>query len=60
MSSNEPIRFSHAFKLEAVRRMEAGENVSVLARELGVARKTRRQQRAPRPRSYDQSRARGS
>ena len=40
MSTNEPSRFSRAFKLEALRRMEAGENVSVLARELGVSRKS--------------------
>ena len=40
MSGNEPIRFSRDFKLEALRRMEAGENVSVLARELGVSRKS--------------------
>ena len=31
--------FSRGFKLEAVSRMEAGENVSSLARELGVRRK---------------------
>jgi len=31
--------FSRGFKLEAVSRMEAGENVSRLARELGVRRK---------------------
>ena len=37
MSTNEPTRFSREFKLEALRRMEAGENVSVLARELGVS-----------------------
>jgi len=37
---NEPSRFSREFKLEALRRMEAGENVSVLARELGVSRKS--------------------
>jgi transposase len=36
----EPSRFSRDFKLEALRRMEAGENVSVLARELGVSRKS--------------------
>src|SRR5215468_2398674 len=35
-----PSRFSREFKLEALRRMEAGENVSVLARELGVSRKS--------------------
>jgi transposase len=40
LSTNEPSRFSREFKLEAVRRMEAGENVSVLARELGVSRKS--------------------
>ena len=36
MSTNEPSRFSRDFKLEAMRRMAAGENVSVLARELGA------------------------
>ena len=35
LSTNEPSRFSREFKLEALRRMEVGENVSVLARELG-------------------------
>lgn len=40
MTTNEPSRFSREFKLEALRRMEAGENVSVLARELGVSRKS--------------------
>jgi hypothetical protein len=35
LSTNEPNRFSREFKLEALRRMEAGENVSVLARQLG-------------------------
>ena len=40
MSINEPSRFSREFKLEALRRMQAGENVSVLARELGVSRKS--------------------
>jgi len=39
LSTNEPSRFSRKFKLEALRRMEAGESVSVLARELGVSRK---------------------
>ena len=39
MNTNEPSRFSREFKLEALRRMEAGENVSVLARERGVSRK---------------------
>ena len=32
-------RFSREFKLAALARMEGGENVSALARELGVARK---------------------
>jgi transposase len=40
LSTNEPRRFSREVKLEALRRMEAGENVSVLARELGVSRKS--------------------
>jgi transposase-like protein len=40
VSTNEPSRFSREFKLEALRRMEAGENVSVLAQELGVSRKS--------------------
>jgi transposase-like protein len=40
LSTNEPSRFSRQFKLEALRRMQAGENVSVLARELGVSRKS--------------------
>jgi transposase-like protein len=40
LGTNEPSRFSRDFKLEALRRMEAGENVSVLARELGVSRKS--------------------
>jgi transposase len=40
LSTNEPSRFSREFKLEALRRMEAGENVSVLAREVGVSRKS--------------------
>ena len=40
MSTNEPNRFSREFKLEALRRMAAGENVSVLARQLGVSRKS--------------------
>jgi len=35
-----PSRFSREFKLEALRRMEAGDNVSALARELGVSRKS--------------------
>lgn len=33
-------RFSREFKLAALRRMRAGENVSALARELGVRRKS--------------------
>lgn len=40
MRTDEPSRFSRDFKLEALRRMEAGENVSALARELGVSRKS--------------------
>ena len=40
LSTNEPSRFSREFKLEALRRMEAGENVSDLARQLGVSRKS--------------------
>ena len=40
LSTDEPNRFSREFKLEALRRMDAGENVSVLARELGVSRKS--------------------
>jgi len=40
LSTNEPSRFSREFKLEALRRMEAGEKVSVLARQLGVSRKS--------------------
>jgi transposase-like protein len=40
LTTNEPSRFSREFKLEALRRMEAGGNVSVLARELGVSRKS--------------------
>jgi transposase-like protein len=38
MSQEKPRVFSRAFKLEAVRRIEAGENVSALARELTVKR----------------------
>src|SRR6185295_5735169 len=45
LSTNEPSRFSREFKLEALRRMDAGENVSVLARELGVSRKSIYQRR---------------
>ena len=40
MSTNEPSQFSHEFKLVILRRMDAGENVSVLARELEVSRKS--------------------
>jgi len=40
LSINEPSQVSREFKLEVLRRMEAGENVSVLARELGVSRKS--------------------
>jgi len=40
LSTNEPSRFSRKFKLEALHRMEAGENVSDLARQLGVSRKS--------------------
>jgi transposase len=46
LRTDEPSRFSRDFKLEALRRMEAGENVSVLARELGVSRKSIYQWRA--------------
>jgi transposase-like protein len=62
LSTNEASRLSREFKLEALRRMEAGENVSVLARELGVSRKSiyewrnqsGRRQRSTQPaRSYD-------
>ncbi|MFZ2871455.1 transposase [Zavarzinia sp.] len=37
--SSEVRRFSREFKLAALARMEAGESVSALARELGVRRK---------------------
>jgi transposase-like protein len=37
LSTNEPQGLSREFKLEALRRLEAGVNVSVLARELGVS-----------------------
>jgi transposase-like protein len=40
LSTNEPSRFSREFKLEVLRRMEAGGNVSDLARQLGVSRKS--------------------
>jgi transposase len=40
LSTDEPNRFSREFKLEALRRMDSGENVSALARELGVSRKS--------------------
>ena len=39
MSRGSERRFSREFKLAALARMEAGENVSALARELGVRRK---------------------
>ena len=39
MSERETRRFSREFKLAALDRMSAGENVSALARELGVRRK---------------------
>ena len=38
MSRTEARSFSRAFKLDVVRRMEAGENVSALSREVGVKR----------------------
>jgi transposase len=38
MSKEEPKVFSRELKLVAVRRLEAGENVAALGRELGVAR----------------------
>lgn len=38
MSKRESRTFSREFKLEAVRRIEAGENVRALARELGIKR----------------------
>ena len=44
LSTNEPSRFSREFKLEALRRI-AGENVSDLARQLGVSRKSIYQRR---------------
>src|SRR4029077_12782816 len=47
LSTNEPSRFSREFKLEALRRMEAGENVSDLDRQLGVSRKSIYQWRNP-------------
>ena len=37
--SKEPRRFSREFKLAVLARMEAGENVSALSRELGIRRK---------------------
>jgi transposase len=40
LSTNEPRRFSRDFKLETLRRMAAGENVSDLSRELEVSRKS--------------------
>lgn len=39
MTNETPERLSREFKLAALRRMLAGENVSALARELGVRRK---------------------
>jgi transposase len=39
MAAGSERRFSREFKLAALARMEAGENVSALARELGVRRK---------------------
>ena len=39
MTKDTERRFSREFKLAALARMEAGENVSALARELGVRRK---------------------
>ena len=39
MAAGSGRRFSREFKLAALARMEAGENVSALARELGVRRK---------------------
>ena len=39
MSEEEKRLFSREFKLAALRRMEAGENVSALCRELGIRRK---------------------
>jgi transposase-like protein len=38
MSKTEARSFSRAFKLDVVRRMEAGENVSALSRDVGVQR----------------------
>ena len=38
MSKKEARSFSRAFKLEVVRRMEAGENISALSRDVGVKR----------------------
>ncbi len=39
MTEEQPPRLSRAFKLAALHRMQAGENVSALARELGIKRK---------------------
>lgn len=39
MSEEERRRFSREFKLSVIERMAAGENVSALSRELGIARK---------------------
>ena len=38
MSKTESRSFSRAFKLDVVRRMEAGENIAALSREVGVKR----------------------
>jgi len=38
MSKNVARTFSRAFRLKAIERMDAGENVSALSRELGVKR----------------------
>jgi hypothetical protein len=39
MRERQPTKPTLAFKLEALRRIEAGENVSALARDLGIKRK---------------------
>jgi transposase len=56
------VSYSRAFKLEAIARMEAGENVSALALELGVARvmlyRWRDQQRAGGPERFRDRRGR--
>jgi transposase-like protein len=38
MSKTESRSFSRAFKLDVVRRMEAGENIAALSREVAVKR----------------------